>query len=226
MNKVAKRKLQDTKLSILHCAMKLFLEKGYSQAYITTIAKQLDISTGNLTFYFPTKEHLLAEIVKEMFGFQSDPKVIERADFEEPLMLYLREIVIIAAICEENANVRDLMTAAYTHSLSLEMIRVNDSQRAVERFAKYCKEWKKEDYVRAENIVSGIEYAMLMTENAQIFSFEERVIGTLDAIMSIYQVPKEDRQEYIKKVLEIDYRNIGRHVFDGFCDFVKENKTL
>ena len=44
----------NTKFEILYVSMKFFLEKGYTKSYITTIAKTLQMSTGNLTFWFPT----------------------------------------------------------------------------------------------------------------------------------------------------------------------------
>ncbi len=222
---MAKRKT-NTKLSILHCATKLFLEKGYTEAYITTIAKQLNISTGNLTFYYPTKEDLLAEIVKELFLFQLDAKVEELGDKTSPVLLYLRELMIIASICEENANVKDLITAAYTHSQPLKVIRENDGRKAAERFGNYCPDWSGEDFVKAENIVSGIEYAMLMPENAEMISLEERYASSVNAIMRIFQVPEEDRNAYIKDVLTIDYREMGRQMFERFCDYVIKKEIL
>ncbi len=222
---MAKRKT-NTKLSILHCATKLFLEKGYTEAYITTIAKQLNISTGNLTFYYPTKEDLLAEIVKELFLFQLDAKVEELGDKTSPVLLYLRELMIIASICEENANVKDLITAAYTHSQPLKVIRTNDGRKAAERFGNYCPDWSGEDFVKAENIVSGIEYAMLMPENAEMISLEERYASSVNAIMRIFQVPEEDRNAYIKDVLTIDYREMGRQMFERFCDYVIKKEIL
>ncbi|MBR2329504.1 MAG: hypothetical protein IKA58_06445, partial [Clostridia bacterium] len=44
------------------------------------------------------------------------------------------------------------------------------------------------------NVASGIEYAMLMTENAEKISFEQRVTSSLDAIMKLYEVPAEIRE--------------------------------
>ncbi|MBE6852652.1 MAG: TetR/AcrR family transcriptional regulator [Ruminococcus sp.] len=67
---MARPKMQRTKYEILQCATKLFLEKGYTDAYVSVIARTLQISTGNLTFWFPTKEHILAELVSELFEFQ------------------------------------------------------------------------------------------------------------------------------------------------------------
>lgn len=223
---MAKRKT-DTKLSILYCAMNLFLKKGYTEAYVTTIAKQLNISTGNLTFHYPTKEDLLAEIVKELFSFQFDLLGERGVDHTSPVVRYLRELIIIVAICEENINVKDLITAAYTHSLPLKVIRENDSRKAAERFGNYCPDWSGEDFVKAENIVSGIEYAMLMPENAEMISLEERYASSVNAIMRIYQVPEEDRKKFIKEVLVMDWRNMERQVFEKFCDYVgKKNPNI
>ena len=221
---MAKKQKNDTKLAILHCAMKLFLEKGYSDAYITTIAKQLNISTGNLTFHFPTKEHLLAEIVKELFLFQGEGSIYGNTPDENSVITYFAELMVIAAVCEENPMVKDLVTAAYTHSMSLEVIRINDCQKAVKRFGVYCDGWTSEDYAKAESIVSGIEYAMLMTENTQNISLEQRVSTALNAIMNIFQVPEEEGQEFVKTVLDMDYRNIGRNIFGKFCNYVEKKK--
>ena len=57
------RKSAITKLEIVQESSRQFLEKGYNHASITGISKALGMSPGNLTFYYPTKEHLLAELV-------------------------------------------------------------------------------------------------------------------------------------------------------------------
>ena len=61
MARINKRAL--TKLEIVQVASRQFLEKGYSATTVSAISKELGISPGNLTFHFPTKEHLLAELV-------------------------------------------------------------------------------------------------------------------------------------------------------------------
>ena len=58
-----------TKIEITAEATKQFLEKGYSNTSIAAIAKGLEMSQGNLTFHFPTKEHLLAVLVDLLCDF-------------------------------------------------------------------------------------------------------------------------------------------------------------
>lgn len=215
----------NTKFEILKYATELFLEKGYTTAYITTIANQLDISTGNLTFHFPTKEHLLAELVRELCKFQTQIEESEKNndndDDESLIISYLLELVMFASVCMKNPNISDLIISAYTHSMSVEIIRKNDTRRAMKVFGKYRPQWTEVDFIMAENIVFGIEYSMFVTENTEIITFEQRVSSCIDAIMKIYEVPKEVREKIINHILSTDYKKEGDMVFDRFCGYLK-----
>ena len=214
---MSKRGLQSTKYEILQCATRLFLEKGYTDTYVTTIAKELQISTGNLTFWFPTKEHILAELVRELFAFQWGAE-----EQRETLSDYLFELVLIASVCEVNPNIKDLILAVYTHPMSLGIIRESDTERAKRIFGEYCSEWTDADFVLAENVASGIEYSMLVTENAENVTFEQRVTSALDTVMMLYKVPEDARKKLLKEVMAKDYRSKGSLVFEKFCAFVGE----
>ena len=223
---MAKRKIINTKLEILQCSMELFLDKGYTASYITTIAKNLGISTGNLTFYFPTKEHLLAELVKELCVFQW--QIMEKAatDGKSSLLAYLLELATIVSVCDENPVAKDFYLSAYTHSLPLKIIRENDTQKTKNVFSEYCKDWTETDFIIAENIVSGIEYSMLVTEDTEEVSLEKRIETGLDVIMKIYNVPSDVRNSLLQSVLSMDYREIGRNILKEFCIYVDvKNKT-
>ncbi len=215
------KKILNTKYEILQCATKLFLEKGYTDAYVTTIAKLLHISTGNLTFHFPTKEHILAELVRELCAFQWQSEEREKKEDRALLTTYILELVMFASICVENSNIKDLVVAAYTHSMSLSILRESDTQRSMRIFGEYCSDWSEIDYIQAENIASGIEYAMFRTENTDKITFEQRVTSSLDAIMKIYGVPTDVRKHTFAEVMSIDYHKKGSLVFEEFCKHVE-----
>ena len=219
---MAKRKIINTKLEILQCSMELFLDKGYTSSYITTIAKNLGISTGNLTFYFPTKEHLLAELVKELCVFQWQTMEKAATDGKSSLLAYLLELATIVSVCDENPVAKDFYLSAYTHSLPLKIIRENDTQKTKNVFSEYCKDWTETDFIIAENIVSGIEYSMLVTEDTEEVSLEKRIETGLDVIMKIYNVPSDVRSSLLQSVLSMDYREIGRNILNEFCIYVDE----
>ena len=219
------RKTLNTRYKILQCATMLFLEKGYTEAYVTTIANTLQISTGNLTFWFPTKEHILAELINELCVFQERMDEKESEEDYSLITSYLFELAMFASVCMENPNIKDLVVAAYTHPLSLGIIRANDTERAKKIFGKFCPEWTETEFIQTENVVSGIEYAMFMTENTEMLSFQQRVTSSMDAIMRMYEVPKEIRQSIIAEVMTEDYRSKGKHVFEEFCNYVGNKNT-
>ncbi len=219
---MARPKMQRTKYEILQCATKFFLEKGYTDTYVSVIARMLHISTGNLTFWFPTKEHILAELVKELCAFQAQTEEQEAEGEYSSIRAYLFELVMHASNCAESPNVKDFMISAYTRPMALEIIRANDTERAKKAFGEFCPEWTETQFIQAENVASGIEYAMLMTENAEKLSFEQRVTSSLDAIMKIYEVPERIRQSIIADVMAGDYQSKGKHVFEMFCNYVEE----
>lgn len=57
--------------SILRTAGQLFLEQGYTATSVRQIARELDISLGLITYYFPTKRDMAFQLLKEeLSGFK------------------------------------------------------------------------------------------------------------------------------------------------------------
>ena len=53
---MARRRANTTKLEIIQVATQMFMERGFTETSAKAVSDKLDISTGNLTFHFPTKE--------------------------------------------------------------------------------------------------------------------------------------------------------------------------
>lgn len=221
MARIDKSKL--TKLEIIRVATKKFLEGGYTKTSIKAISDELEMSTGNLTFHFPTKEHLLAGLVEMLCKYQG--KLIEREANEgySSVMAICLELMSMASACEENEIAKDFFISAYSSPIALEIIRKNDTERAKLVFAEYCEGWTHEQFVEAEILVSGIEYATFMTTDDSV-SLETRISGALNNILTIYGVPEEIRKMKIEKVLAMDYTKIGTLILKEFIEYV-ENST-
>lgn len=220
------KKRPNTRLQIIQLGAKLFIEEGFTDTSLTKIARILDLSTGNITFYFPTKEHLLAVLVDELFDFQN--MLIEQAADEgkTSLLAYCLELTAMAAICEEDEAAKDFYASAYQSEITLAMIRENDTKKTKAVFSDFRPEWTDEQWTATENIVSGIEYATIMTKEDDT-SLPLQIEKTLNAIMLLYGVPDEVRKTKIKKVLAMDYRALGRRIlaeFKEYIDKVNEQK--
>jgi hypothetical protein len=127
----------------------------------------------------------------------------------------------MAAICEENPVVKDFYLSSYTHSMTLSIIRRADMEKAKKVFAPYCQDWEDKYFTEAEVLVSGIEYATLMT-TPDSPPMDIRVAGALNSILQIYGVPKEIRDSKIQHVLATDCEQIGRQVLQEFMQYIEQ----
>lgn len=215
------QKRPDTRLQIIQLAAKLFIEEGYSNTSFSKIAKALDLSTGNITFYFKSKDYLLAQLVAELFDFQR--LLIEQAadDGKSSLLAYCLELTSIAPICEEDEPIRDFFTASYISPVTLALIRENDTEKTKEVFGQFRPDWTDAQWAATENIVSGIEYATIMTREADT-PLPMQIERTLNAIMLLYGVPEDLRKMKIEKVLQMDYRALGRRILAEFKEYIEK----
>lgn len=206
------------RLMIINAGTKLYLEKGFSNTTNKHICNQLNISTGQLTFYFPTKEHLLEELVKELCDFQN--QFVERvvAEGNNSLLAACLELAAIVAACESDPHAKDFYIASYIHPRTLKVIRQRDTERAKRIYGAFCPDWTDEDYRKIQIVVSGIEYGTLMAQTENM-SLDQQIATTLDSIMKLYGVPEELRKRKIDKVLTIDYQSLGELVLQDFKQY-------
>ena len=218
---MARRSTNTTRTDIIRVGTRFFLESGYSHTSPKMICEELDLSTGNLTYYFPSKEHLLAELVQLLCRFQEIELERETEDGISSVMAICMEFAYIAAVCEDDEVAKDFFISTYSSPMCLELIRKNDTARAMVVFKDYRPDWTHEQFEEAEILVSGIEYATLMkTENSA--SLETRISGALNYIMMIYGIPEETRKLKIEKVLKMDYISIGNKIFNKFIEFAED----
>jgi len=137
------------------------------------------------------------------------------------LLAYCLELTTMVAVGEEIPQMYDFFIAAYAHQIPLDIIRANDVEKIKKVFAEYTEGWDDERFIETEALISGIEYATLSsTEHSA--SMEHRIEGALNTIMMLFDVPEETRKMKVAKVLAMDYRAIGRKVYENFKRYVTE----
>ena len=221
--KMRKRKQNTTKSEIIRVATKTFITRGYSATPIKMLADELDISSGHINFYFPSKDDMLAILTNMLCEFQRKMMEYEAGEGISSLLSICLELMSMAAACEENDIAKDFFISTYQSPKCLEIIHNNDTARAKEVFEEYCSDWTDEQFRGAEILVAGIEHATLNAIDITV-PLETRISGALNAIMMIYNVPEEIRRIKIDKVLAMDYCSIGKRIFNEFKEYVeKEN---
>ena len=216
-----KRSPSPMKAAIIKGASNLFFEIGYSKTTPKAVCEKADVGTGNLTYYFPTKQHLLAVLVQMMIDYQWKEMENATDEGQSSLLAYCLELSTLVAISEEIPEMNDFLVAAYAHPMTIDLIRANDVEKIKKVFGKYTEGWDDERFTEMETIISGIEYATIMkTEHSA--SVECRLEGALNSIMILMGVPEEIRKAKLKKVLAMDYLAIGRKVYEDFKQYVTE----
>lgn len=217
---MARKKPNQTKYEIVRTATRMFLEQGFSVTSPKMIADALDISTGNLTYHFPTKEHLLAVVVGKLCLFQWMKYTEAVEEGNTSLLALCLELASMAAICEEDAVAKDFYLSAYTHPIPLSIIRHNDTKRAKMIFGESCPQWDDTKFAGMEIIISGTEYATLMSAG-DFVPLESRITEALNSNMLLFNIPPELRLAKIEKVLAMDYRSIGRQILEDFKNYTE-----
>ena len=216
-------KKEKTKDKIIRVSTRMFLDYGYSASSVKMVCDELGISKGNYTFYFHSKDDILAVLTDLLCKYQWKLIKEEADDGISSLLALCFELMTMAAACEESEVAKDFFVSTYQSPKCLEIIHNNDITRAKEVFAEYCPDWTDEQFREAEILVAGIEHATLNAIDKTV-PLETRISGALNTIMMIYNVPEEIRKIKIEKVLAMDYRSIGKRIFNEFKEYVeKEN---
>ena len=216
-----KKVVNETKNAIIRVAIEMFLERGFTNTSARAIAAELGISTGNITFYFPSKEHLLMVLV-EMLCDSQWSMLEQQADEEETaLMAFCMETMTVAAACEQNEIARDLFLSVFQSELCRNLLRENHVARAERIFSEYCGDWTHQQFRIAEILVMGIQHAVIIPTDVEI-PLSERIAGALNQILSIYGVPENNRAEKIRRILALDYNDIRQRVHEGSLRYMDQ----
>ena len=210
-----------TRNEIIQVACEYYFEKGYSATSPKMIASALDISPGNLTYHFPTKEHLLSVVVQMLCEFQWKLLGIEAEKGIDSVGSVCLEMMTVAAACQEDEIARDFFTAAFQSKMCRDYLRNDHINRAKRIFADHCSDWTDEDFVQAELLIMGIQY-ITITADDSILPLKTRIRGALEYILNIYGIDSKTRQKEIDKVLQMDCRQLGRNVLTEFIKYINE----
>lgn len=201
--------------------MRMFLEKGFTSTSAKAISNELNISTGNLTFYFPTKEHILLELVKEITAFHT--KCIDKVSKKEKndLFSYCWEVTAQIMLCEENEQAKDIYLAIYSYPLTLHYVKEWTAEKNQRILGDRLKDWTYERFRRVENVTCCIERSALTEPCTETYTIEDKIRLILTCLLKIYDINLEEREKVIKKILDTDYHKMGHDLLKQLTKYVE-----
>ena len=197
-----------TQQKVLRAAVALFLEKGYTRTTTGEIAKAAGIGQSSFFHVFPSKEALLLELVKRMFGGQFD--LAERHSGEEdPVFLYAVETALQLHIAELTEPLRELYVVGYSLPTTSAYIYFSTAKRLQTIFGAYLPNAEPKDFYEMEIASASMMRGFMAVPCDVYFTIEAKITRFLDCALKLYDVPKEKRAAITAAVLQMDLHTMA-----------------
>ena len=205
----------DAKRRILTACVRFFLEKGYTRTTVAEIVKEADVSISTFQNVFRTKDGVLVELVKFMFGSQFDMAGQIAGQKLPPVYVYAVETSIQLALTELNENLRDIYVEAYTFPATAEIIHRSTTAELQAAFSAYLPGCAECDFYEMELGTAGMMRGYMARQCDPYFTLERKIRRYLSMSLSALQVPAQEREQVIAFVAEIDMLAEARKVVDA-----------
>lgn len=209
------------KYDIIKTTSEFFFTVGFSNTSPKMIAEKLNISPGNITYYFPSKEHLLCTIVEMLCDFQWKMFGSLSQKGYGSISAICMEMMTVATGCETSEIARDFFTAVFESEMCRNYLRKNHVERSKHIFAQECAGWTHQQFEMAELMVMGLQHSTVAANDTDI-PLEVKIPVALDHVLDIYQVDEEVRKREINKIMNLDYRAISPKVISEFLVFIEK----
>ena len=192
-----------TQQKVLRAAVALFLEKGYTKTTTGEIATAAGIGQSSFFHVFPSKEALLLELVKRMFGGQFD-LAEQHSGEDDPVFLYAVETALQLHIAELSEPLRELYVTGYSLPTTSVYIFHSTAKRLQTIFGPYLPDAQPKDFYEMEIASASMMRGFMAVPCDVYFTIEAKITRFLDCALKLYDVPKEKRTAITAAVLQMD----------------------
>ena len=201
-----------TKSKILTVCVRLFLEQGYKNTTITQITEEAGISRGSFQNFFPTKDAVLMELVKTMFGgqFGAARKIV--GNDLPPVYVYAVETAIQLTLTELNESLREIYIEAYTVTDIAEYIFLQTTAELKCIFGENFPGYEDSDFYEIEIGTAGLMRNYMAKKCDIHFPLEHKVNRFLSSAMRVYKMPEETVENVLAFVAALDLKTISADV--------------
>lgn len=207
-NKTAAER-QDKRAYIICCALKLFLERGYSNATVRDIAECAGIPVSAFYRIFAEKETLLRELVQFVLERQfAMADELVRGLPEDRILYYAVETTLQLYLTESSENIRELYATAYSLRGTTELIQTTITEKLEYVFGEHLPGLEKKDFYKKEIASGGIMRGFMTIPCDMWFTMDQKVEAFLENTFLLYHVPEEKIRQVIDFVSKLDYPTI------------------
>ena len=202
----------ETRKKILSVCVRLFLEQGYKHTSVTQIVEEAGIARGSYQNQFPTKDAILMELVKTMFGRQFSMAWAVTGEHLSPIYTYAVETAIQLTLTELNENLREIYIEAYSLPNTAEYIHLKTAEKLKEIFSPYLPDHSDNDFYELDIGTAGL-IRNYMSKKCDIrFPLSRKLERFLTCSMRVFKVPEAEIQDAVAFVSRQDMKAIAGEV--------------
>lgn len=214
-----------TRTLVLHSATKLFIEKGYTNTRIKDIADDAGVGYNEIFRMFVDKDNLLSHLVNLVIEHQFEKSVeYLKEQSEDKLLLYIFECVLQLYICEINDNIREMYAVSYSMPSTSHKIYDYITEKLENVFHKYLPEYETKDFYELEIAAAGIMRGFIINPCNMYFTIDRKVNRFIKTLLKIFEVPKEEVEDVIKKIEKFNMKEYSKEVVDTLYEYIS-NRT-
>ncbi len=200
-----------TQQKMLRAAVALFLEKGYEGTTTAEIARTAGMTASSFFRAFPSKEALLLELVRWMFGGQF-ALAEQHSGVQDPVFLYAVETALQLHIAELTEPLRELYVVGYSLPSTSAYIYRSTAQRLQSIFAPYLPEAQAKDFYEMEIASASMMRGFMSVPCDLYFTMEAKIRRFLDCSLKLYNIPEEKRKALTAAVLQLDLHTMAKDI--------------
>ena len=221
MARPSKRSQSQSRSMILQGAVKLFLERGYSESRMADIAKEANVSYNEVFRVFGDKEGILCELVG--FVVEGQFEAVERllkGKTDDLLFTYAAEATLQLFMAESNEGLREMYNVSYSLPNSAKIIYQKMTERLEETFKRFLPDLQTKDFYEREIASAGIMRNFISVPCDMYFTMKRKIEAFLTTTFLVYEVPKAEIEKAIAFVFSFDWAQIAKEFLENLFGYL------
>ena len=221
MARPLKRERGISRTLVLHSAIKMFMEKGYSNTKIYDISNECGVTYNEIYRMFVDKEtllsHLVDLVIEHQFEFTDE---FLKDKTEDKLFKYAFESVLQLYIAESKEHIREMYSVSYSMPITTHKIYDFITKKLEDTFKDYLPEFNTKEFYELEMASAGIMRGYIINPCTMYFTMDRKIERFLQTSLRIYKVPEEKIGNVINFIKKFDMENLAQKVLDTLYEYI------
>lgn len=221
MSRPLKRERGISRTLVLHSAIKMFIEKGYSNTKIHDISKDCGVTYNEIYRMFIDKDtllsHLVDLVIEHQFEFTNNYLKNKTSDklykyaFESTLQLY---------IAESKEHIREMYSVSYSMPSTTNKIYDFITAKLEDTFKEYLPNYNTKEFYELEMASAGIMRGYIINPCTMYFTMDRKIERFLQTSLRIYKVPEDKIEDVTKFIKQFNMEELAKEVLNTLYEYI------